>query len=123
MRDMKPVLILAAAALMTMGSAVAQDGPQREPREMTTEERDAAREARRARWETMSDEERAAFREKREQRMAERRAERRERFENISPEERQAMRERKRERSARRHEQRRHGKRGDSSADPGPEDE
>ncbi len=123
MRHMKPVLFLAAATLLTMGTAVAQDDPQREPREMTTEERDAAREARRARWENMSDEERAAVREKREKRMAVRRAERRERFENMSPEERQAMRERMRERRTQHHEQRSHGKRGDSSRDQQPDAE
>ncbi len=123
MRHMKHILLLATATLMTMSTAVAQDNPQREPRDMTAEERDAAREARRANWENMSDEERAAVREKREQRKAVRRAERRERFESMSPEERQAMRERRQERRVRHHEQRGHGKRGDSSRDQQPDAE
>jgi len=92
MRYMKLILLLATVAIMTMGTAVAQDNPPRERQEMTSEERDAAREARRA-------EERAAVREKHKQRMAKRKAERRERFDNMSPEEQQAARERMRDRN------------------------
>jgi hypothetical protein len=98
MRHMRHILLLATVAIMTMGTAVAQDNPQRERQEMTSEERDAAREARRAEWENMSDEDRAAVREKRKQKMVKRRAEMRERFENMSPEEQQAARERMRDR-------------------------
>ena len=98
MRYMKLILLLATVAIMTMGTAIAQDNPPRERQEMTSEERDAARGARRAEWENMSDEERAAVREKHKQRMAKRKAERRERFDNMSPEEQQAARQRMRER-------------------------
>lgn len=116
MRYMKHILTLTVATLMTMGTVYAQEDPPDDPRGMNTEERQAAmdarhaeREARRAKWESMSDEERAAVREKREQRMAVRRAERRERFDNMSAEEQQAVRERMRDRKANRPGKRGHG--------------
>ena len=99
MRHMKHILLLAIASLMTMGTVYAQEDPPDDPRAMSAEQRHAQREARRAAWENMSDEERAVVREKRDQKMAKRRAERRERFDSMSPEERQAARERMRDRN------------------------
>ena len=125
MRYMKHILTLTIATLMTMGTVYAQEDPPDDPRGMSTEERQAAmdarhaeREARRAKWESMSDEERAAVREKREQRMAVRRAERRERFDNMSPEEQQAVRERMRDRRDKHPGRRGPGPRDESPKDP-----
>ena len=115
MRYTKHTLLLATAALMTMGTAVAQDNPPRQAREhqqMSAEERDAAREARREHWESLSDEERSALREQHRAKSQQRRDAARERYQNMSDEERAAMRQ-KREEHRRQHsgnrEQRRHG--------------
>lgn len=97
MRYLKPTLMLVTATILALGSANAQDNPPREPRQMSSEERDAAREARRAKWDNMSEEERAAAREQRRQRNHEHRKAMRERFKNMSDEEREAARERRRE--------------------------
>ena len=115
MRHMKPILLLVTATVLAMGNAVAQDDPPRHPREMTSEEREAARASRREQWENMSDEERAAAREQHKQRMHERRQAMRERYENMSEEERQAMRERRAKREGARPGKRGHEKRGESS--------
>jgi hypothetical protein len=122
MRYMKYILLLATAALMTMATAVAQDDPPREPREMNSEQRDADREARREQWQDMSEEERAAAREQHRAKAQERRAARREHFENMSEEERQAMRERRAKHKAEHPGYRGDGKRGKRPSDDSGDD-
>ena len=95
MRHSKTILLVATVALLGMGTAMAQDDPPREPRQMSAEERDAAREARREHWQSMSDEERAAFREQHRAKSQQRRDAARERYQNMSDEERAAMREKR----------------------------
>jgi hypothetical protein len=85
MRHIKPVAMLAVAALMTMGTVCAQENPGQDPGENTAEQRQAAAQARRAARENMTEEQRAAARE---------------RFKNMSDEDRQAMRQRFERRSA-----------------------
>jgi len=66
---------------------------------MSEEERQAAREERRAKWDSMSDEEKQAARERRAEHKEKRREAMRERWEGMSEEERQAAREKMQERS------------------------
>lgn len=108
----KSALILLTAALLAMGSASAQDNPPHEPKEMSSEERDAAREARREKWENMSEEERTAAREQRRQEKSERRSAMRERWENMSDEEREVARERRSEHKGKRRHDRSRDRRG-----------
>lgn len=140
------LLATGAATLLAMETAVAQDAPPPDPSAMSAEEREAFREARREQWQNMSEQERAATREKhraereqhraamrerydnmseeeraaaREQHRADkekRRAAMRERYANMSEQERQAMRERRAERGARHPGRGGHGKRGKSPA-------
>jgi len=107
MRHSIHILLLATAALMAMGTAIAQDSPPQDRREMSAEERDAARQARRELWENMSEEDRAAAREQHRAKREDRRAANRERYENMSEEERAAAREQRRARTEERHAARR----------------
>jgi hypothetical protein len=99
MRHTKILVLLAIASLFVMGTAIAQEDPANDRQQMSAEERQAAREARRAEWENMSEEERAAARAQREEAGQERRAATRERMENMSDEERQAARDRMKKRA------------------------
>ena len=92
-------LILAIAAAAAFGTASAQDTPPADPGPMTQEQRNAIREAHRAQWEAMSEEERAIFREERRAMMVERRKAAKERWEAMSEEERAAFREERRQRA------------------------
>ena len=111
---LKTVLLAVTAAIA--GVALAQGAPAEDRGALTQEERQAAREARRAQWqamseeertaareqrraqwEGMSDEERAAAREQRRIRNEQHRAAARERWETMSEEERKAARERMRQ--------------------------
>ncbi len=91
-------LFTAAVILFSAGVSVAQDAPESDAGAPSIEDRRAAREARRSEWESMSEDERAAVRAERRQRMEARRAQARERYENMSEEERQAMREQRQQR-------------------------
>ena len=86
--------LLLACAVLVGGNALADDATATDPRQMTEEEREALRAERRAEWEAMSDEERAAAIEQRKARRDAHRAEARQRWENMSDEERAAHRER-----------------------------
>ena len=92
MRQIKPVAMLAVAALLTMGTVYAQESPGQDSREMTVEQRQAAREAHRVRRENMSEEQRAAARKRFENMSEEDRQAMRQRRQNMSQEDRQAMR-------------------------------
>ena len=81
----KAPMVLILASMLTMTTASAQQDENTDSQEPTAEEHRANRDARRERWENMSDEERQAARERRE---------------NMSDEERQAMRDNRRERGA-----------------------
>ena len=105
MRHTKYILLAGIAALMSMGTVFAQEGPPGDRQEMTAEQRQEAKDARRARnearrseWENMSDEQRVAARAERDQKMEQRRVEMRQRWESMSDEDRQAVRERREER-------------------------
>ena len=74
MRQTLAILLFATAAVLVLDNAAAQDNAQPDPRQMTVEEREAAREARRQQWENMSEEERQAAREERRAQSADRRA-------------------------------------------------
>jgi len=63
MNPLKKTLLLASASLFVFGSAQAHEAT--DENQVTTEARQAERDARRAEWESMSDEERAAARAKR----------------------------------------------------------
>jgi len=108
MRHTKKIVLSGVAALMTMGTAYAQEEPPGDRQGMTPEQRQAAmeqrrtrNEARRTEWENMSDEQRAAARAERSSKMEQRRVEMRKRWESMSDEDRNAMRERRTERQSR----------------------
>jgi len=86
MRQMKQIMLFSVAALFCMGTGYAQDNPPQGPGNMSAEQRQAAKQARREQWENMSEEERATARAQRKEHMAKRRAAKRERFENMSEE-------------------------------------
>lgn len=103
------------------GTAPAEQRPERQHRpprreNMTEEQRAAARE----RWESMSEEERAALRERRQKMSAEERAAKRERWQNMSEEERQAKREEMRARRGDKNGKHPGGKRGGQRPAGGP---
>jgi hypothetical protein len=95
MYQMSKIMMFSVAALFCMGTVYAEDNPPQVPGDMSAEERQAAKQARREQWENMSEEERATARAQRKEHMAKRRAANRERFENMSEEEREAMRARR----------------------------
>ena len=86
---------------------------------MSEEERQAAREERRAKWDSMSDEEKQAARERRAQHKEQRREAMRERWEGMSEEERQAAREKMQERRG--HKGKGKGPHGPRQGEPGDE--
>ena len=100
MRHLNRLLAAGALAFAFATPVLAQDAEPGNPRDMTPEERHAARDARRADWENMSEEERAAAREARAAGREDHRAARRERFENMTDEQRAAARERIQQRRA-----------------------
>jgi len=96
MHPLKKTLLLVSASLFVFGSAQAQEAA--DDSQVTNEARQAERDARRAQWESMSDEERAAARAKRDEargRDGRDRDEMRRRAENMSEEQRQALRQRR----------------------------
>jgi hypothetical protein len=96
MHPLQKTLLLVSACLFVFGSAQAQEAT--DDSQVTNEARQAERDARRAQWESMSNEDRAAARAKRDEaRSADGRDrdEMRRRAANMSEEERQAMRERR----------------------------
>jgi len=80
----KTGIIITLTSLLMAGSALAQDAAPENRRDMTPEQREAARAEHRERWENMSDEERTAAREKHRDAKKARRVEHRERWENMS---------------------------------------
>jgi hypothetical protein len=92
--------MLILASLFASGPALGQDDTTDAQARVSPEERQARREAMRERWESLSEEERAAIREERRLARESRREAMRERIENMSEEEREALRERMRERRA-----------------------
>jgi hypothetical protein len=96
MHPLQKTLLLVSACLFVFGSAQAQEAT--DDSQVTNEARQAERDARRAQWESMSDEERAAVRSQRDEarnRGGRNRDEMRQRMKNMSDEERQAMRQRR----------------------------
>ena len=96
MRQIKPVAMLAVAALLTMGTVYAQESPGQDSREMTVENMsEEQRAAARKRFENMSEEDRQAMRQRRQNMSQEDRQAMRARWQNMTEEDRKALRERR----------------------------
>lgn len=113
MRHGKTGIIITLTSLLLAGAALAQEAPPGNPRDMTPEQREAARAEHRERWENMTDEERQAARENRQEKKKARREERRERWDNMSDEERQAVREKRQAKGDERRHDRHHRQGGE----------
>jgi len=99
MQIRKLSILLALTSIFAMGAAFAQESDDSTTTDGTNTDRQRPdREEMRKRRENMSDEEKQAMRERRQQRSKEHRAAKRERWESMSDEERQAARDRRHER-------------------------